>query len=299
MGRWSDSVKITKTVLRLIREDRALLLLPLLSGVLLIAAAAVVFIPLVTAFLVNPSGMIAFVHTSGGAALLVVVFLLLYFTLVFLSVFFLAALVGAATLKLSGKNATVRDGLQIAWAKKGRLLVWALISASVGLLIQLVASRFKGIVGLLIRFGAGVTWAVATYFVIPVLLYEDNTAWRSLVRSAKLFAGTFGRWFFSNLLLSLIVVGVFLLGLIPFVAGILSLSTSVPLGVGLILLAVVIWIFAAVFSAAVAGVTRAVLYRYATTGQIDPGMAPATLPSVGGFGFTTPPPPPPLPSYQT
>ncbi|HEV2449167.1 MAG TPA: DUF6159 family protein [Thermoplasmata archaeon] len=304
MGRWSDSVKITKTVLRMIREDKALLLLPLLSGLTLLAAAAIVFIPLIVAFLANPSGMLSFAHSSGGQALLVVVFLVLYFVLVFLSIFFFAALVGAATLKLNGKNASVRDGLNIAWAKRGRLLVWALISATVGLLIQAVASRFKGIVGLIIRVAGGATWAVATYFVVPVILYEENSAWRSLVRSAKLFAGTFGRWFFSNLLLGLIVAAVFLVGFVTLIIGVFALFTSVPLGAALILIAVAIWIFASVFSAAVAGVTRAVLYRYATTGLIDPGLAPSNLPSVGGFGFNTPPPPltpppPPLPSYSS
>ncbi|MCI4345131.1 MAG: DUF6159 family protein [Thermoplasmata archaeon] len=294
MGRWSDSVRITKAVLRTVREDRALLLLPLLSGLLMIAAVAVVFVPYLTLFLLNPSGMLAFVHTTGGTALIVVSFLVLYFVLVFLSNFFFAALIGASMLKLDGKNATVGDGLRIAWGRRGRLLVWSLIAGTVGLLIRAIASRFRGIVGLLIAVGAGITWSVATYFVLPVILYEENSAWRSLVRSAKLFGGTFGRWFFTNLLLGLIIVGVFLLGLVPFIAGLLLLGTSLALGIALLLVAVVVWVFAMIFATTVEGVLRAALYRYATTGQVDPAFLPSTLPAVAGFQPLPPPPPPPL-----
>ncbi|MCI4362976.1 MAG: DUF6159 family protein [Thermoplasmata archaeon] len=296
MGRWSDSVRITKAVLRTVREDRALLLLPLLSGLLMLAAVAVVFVPYLTLFLVNPSGMLAWVHTTGGTALLVVSFLVLYFVLVFLSNFFFAALIGASMLKLDGKNATVGDGLRIAWAKRGRLLVWSLIAGTVGLLIRAIASRFRGIVGLIIAAGAGITWSVATYFVLPVILYEENSAWRSLVRSARLFGGTFGRWFFTNLLLGLIIVGVFLLGLVPFVGGILLLATSLALGIALLLVAVVVWVFAMIFATTVEGVLRAALYRYATTGQVDPAFLPSTLPQIANFQPLPPPPPPPLPS---
>ncbi|MCI4341104.1 MAG: DUF6159 family protein [Thermoplasmata archaeon] len=295
MGRWSDSVRITKTVLRTLREDRALLVLPLLSGLCMIAAAAVLFVPLLLAFLLNPSGLIAFATSMGGRTVLAILALVLYFVLVFLSNFFFAALIGAATIKLGGRTATVRDGLQIASSKLGRLVVWSLIAGTVGLLIRLIASRFKGIVGLLIAVGAGISWSVATYFVLPVILYEENTAWRSLVRSAKLFTTTFGRWFFSNLLLGLLVAGIFLLGVLPFIAGILLLGSSTGLGLGLLLLGVIVWIFALVFSTTVNGIMRAVLYRYATTGQIDPAMAPSTLPPHSYFASTIPPPPP-LPS---
>jgi uncharacterized protein DUF6159 len=296
MGRWSDSVRITKAVLRTVREDRALLLLPLFSGLLMLAAVAVVFVPYLALFLANPNGMLAFVHTSAGTALLVVSFLLLYFVLVFLSNFFFAALIGAATLKLDGKNATARDGIQIAWNRRGRLLVWSLIAGTVGLLIRVIASRFKGIVGLIIAVGASVTWGVATYFVLPVILYEENSAWRSLVRSARLFGGTFGRWFFTNLLLGLIILGVFLLGLVPFIAGLLLLGSSLGLGIALLLVAVIVWIFAMIFATTVEGVLRAALYRYATTGQVDPAFLPSTIPAVANFQPLPPPPSPPLPS---
>jgi hypothetical protein len=278
-------MQLTKTSFRVLRQDMALLWLPVLSGLAAIGLIALVAGSLASVAFLVPGGSSFLFGSLGGLVLVGALWVALYFALAFVGTFFLAALVGAATLKLNGGQPTVGDGIAIARARIRKLLLWALFATTVGLLIQLVASRFGGVVSLLLRLGAGLSWAVATYFVVPVILYEELPTFGSLKRSASLFAGAFGRLLLSNLVLGLLTFGLVVLGIVPLVAGVLLLFGGSPaVGVALLVLGLAILVFAAVLVSAVSGVLRAALYRYATTGQITPGLLPAGLagPSLPG-----------------
>src|SRR5690348_16003448 len=144
MGTIRDSWGLTTTSLRIVREDPALLALPAIAGAALFGILLVFTLPLLAAFLANPSGVVAFVGTTTGEIVLLAVYVGLYFLLVFVGNFFFAALIGAAMMKLEGGNPTVADGLRFARRRVGRILVWSLIAASVGLLLQAIASRVRG-----------------------------------------------------------------------------------------------------------------------------------------------------------
>src|SRR5579863_10420775 len=117
-GTFADSWKLTKTAFRLLREDRALLVFPLVAGLGIIALLAL--------FVVGVFAMAPLAFGSGGSrafpALTVVLFLVVYFVASFLSIYATAALVGAATLKLNGQQPTAADGWRIARTKLTTLL---------------------------------------------------------------------------------------------------------------------------------------------------------------------------------
>lgn len=306
MATFRDSWALTKASFRMIREDPALLALPAISGLMLFGVLLVFSLPLIVAFLLNPGGIVTFAGTDAGKAVLVVLYVALYFVLVFVGNFFFAALIGAAMMKLEGGHPSVGDGVRFARRHVRRILLWSLIAASIGLLIRAVSARFRGLGGLIIGAVAGASWGIATYFILPVIVFENGGAWASLKRSASLFIQTFGRTILSNLFVALIALGLGFLGVGLVVAGILLLFGGVLWGVGvaLILLGVLVWIFTAVLVSAVEGILRAALYRYATTGRIAPSLVPREY--LGGRmappmppGAPPPPPPPPLPSYPT
>ncbi|HTW56085.1 MAG TPA: DUF6159 family protein [Thermoplasmata archaeon] len=271
-GTFSDSWRLTKTAFRMIREDRALLVFPLIGG---LAALAIVVVFAVGEY------FLAFRSVGPGANLNTVyllgflVFLPAYFALAFVSTYCTAALVGAATKKLNGQYATAADGWQIARARLGRLLGWALISATVGLVIQLISSRVRGVGGYIIGAVGGVAWGIVTYFIIPVLLFEDVRPWPALKRSARLYVNSFGRTMLSNLALGLIVglsvAAAVVLGIVGFW---LLLTGSFVLGIALVAVAFVVGVVVVLIGAAAEGVLQAALYRYATTGKIDPDLRP-------------------------
>ncbi len=287
-GTFSDSWKLTKTAFRLIGEDRALLVFPIVGGLSILAVFALLVVGVVWLFpYVSASGS----GTNGYVALGVGMFLAAYFVATFISVYATAGLVAAATLKLGGQQPTAADGWRVARARVGRLATWAIISASVGLVIQLIASRVRGIAGMVIGLAGGATWALISYFMIPVVLYEDTGAWASLKRSGHLFVSTLGRTLVSNLVIDLIVGGGIFAGILIGVYGIFLLTSgAVLLGVVLIGVALTVATIFALIGATAEGILRAALYRYATTGKIEEDLLP------GAYRLGTPPAPgPPLP----
>lgn len=271
-----DSWGLTRTSFRMLWENPALLYLPLLAAGALLATVLVVVGPVVAAFLWEPAAALAFAHTPGGAVTLLVLFLTLYVALVFVGNLFYAALIAVATDRLNGRTPTIRDGLKFARARAVRIFLWSLVGATVGLAIRAISARFRGAGGLLLGLVAGATWGMATYFILPVILYEDGGPFASLKRSASLFVGTFGRTLLTNLVVVLLAVGLGVAGLVLVAvgAGLVLGAGPVVLGVVLLLAGVAVWMFTAVLVAALEGVLLAALYRYATTGRIAADIIP-------------------------
>jgi hypothetical protein len=288
MGTFGDSWRLTKTSFRMIKEDKALLAFP--------AVAAGALLGILIMFAAGFFTLIFYQPIAGNAlyAILAVMAIAMYFILWFVGLYFLAALIGAATLKLNGGNPKLADGLAIAKAHWKKILMWALIAGTVGLIIQAVSSRIKGIGGMIIGLAAQATWGLATYFILPVLIYEDLSAWGSLKRSASLYIHNFGRSFLSNIALA-IIMGVAIFGAIILgVVGVyLLFSGLVIVGAALIIVAIALAVLLVLIATAAEGILTAALYRYATTGKIDEDLVnPAFVNATPNTGR-------PLPSSQS
>lgn len=272
-GTFADSWRITKRSFALIGETPGMLVFPLVAGITVIAAfllfvAGTYWLPP----LLFPPGNIV----TGQEVVGLVLFVLAYFVANIASVYATAALTGVATLRLNGQPATTADGWRIARTNLRRLLLWAILAATIGLAIQLVSSRFKGAAGLVIRVAAGASWSIVTYFMIPVLLYEREGAWASLKRSAGLFVNNFGRTIVSNFVVGLIVGAGIVLAVVLLFFGVFALvGGSLLLGLLIVAAALSVVVVLALIGAAVEGIVRAALYRYVTTGQIDPNLIPS------------------------
>jgi hypothetical protein len=280
MGTFGDSWTLTKTAFRTIKEDKALLLFPLVSG---LSALGIVVL-----FAIGAFSLFFFTNLSANVldAVVGVLAVVVYFLLWFISIYFTGALVGAAMMKLNGGQPTFKDGMAAARKNLRKLLGWSLIAGTIMLLIRVIASAISrrggtaAIVGAIFAFGAGISWAILTYFMVPVLMFEQESAWKSIKRSGSLFANTFGKTFISNLALGLILAAGFVLGFVLIIAG------------------VVFVVFMVILSSAAEGVLVTALYRYATTGQLVVGLIPpqyaqaAPTPGVAAFGrplFSSPP----------
>ena len=94
--------------------------------------------------------------------------LLFYVVAYLITLFFNTALVGAALMRMEGQNPRLRDGLRIAWSRAGRIVGYACIAATVGLLLRSLEDRV-GWIGQLVVKLIGVGWALATFLVVPVM----------------------------------------------------------------------------------------------------------------------------------
>jgi hypothetical protein len=190
---------------------------------------------------------------------------LLYLANYLVVVFFNVALVSAASSRLAGGQATINDGLEVAWQRKGKILQWALLSATVGILLRMIEERTSWLIRLVGGL-MGMAWSLASYFVVPVLAAENLGPVEALQRSADLFRNTWGEK----------VAGGFSFGLIFSVLAVpgaafpfLGKTLGPPGIVAGIALAVLYWLLLAVVSAAIQGIFAAALYRYATTKDVS------------------------------
>jgi hypothetical protein len=143
---------------------------------------------------------------------------------------------------------------------------WALLSATVGLVLQAISSR-SGAIGKIVIGLVGFAWSVATYFVVPIIAFEQVGPLKAIKRSASVLKSSWGEALISNLGIGLIFFALALLGLIPLVIGFV-ISGAVAIIVGVVI-AVVYWICIAVLASAVSSVLMTALYRYGTTGKLS------------------------------
>lgn len=183
----------------------------------------------------------------------------------FIASFFTAALVFSVREAFEGREPSFRSGLAGAWEKRNLLFAWAVASAVVGVLLRAL-ERQRGPVGDIVAGIFGVAWGILTYFIIPVILFED-VDWRSMFRrSGETFRETWGETagagFGVGVVTVLFVLGGILLSILVFVV-----FAGSPLGfLGSVAFAVAVFFAAYLASATLTAIVRTALYVYATEG---------------------------------
>ena len=258
MGRFQMSWEIAKRSWAVLRADKTLAWFPVLSAL----GSLIVFGVIGGLFLVAGID-----DSSTGTTLQPigwVLIVVMYLALAMVQTYFLAGLVAGADQRLRGQDSTVRSALEIANSRLHRLLPWAIVTATVTMVLQAIEERF-GIIGTIVARLVGLAWNLVTFLVVPILVLEDLGVGDALKRSKDLFKKTWG----EN------VIGQFGLGAIGFLftlPGILLIGIGVALGTaGLIVLGTVgvIWLVAAaVIVSALSGIYRTALYHYAAHGQV-------------------------------
>jgi hypothetical protein len=200
-----------------------------------------------------------------------------FYTVMYFVTFFMnAALVGAAMIRLEGGDPTVGDGFRIALDHVSSILGYALISATVGMILRWFSER-AGVVGRIVVSLIGFTWNVATYLVVPVLVMEKVGPVDAVKRSGSLLKQTWGEQLVGNFGIGTVFgwIGflVFLLGG-GFVA--LAIATgSAALIVTAVIITILMIIAVALINTTLKGIYTAAVYQYAATGEtaaFDPAM---------------------------
>ena len=279
MGKFSRTWELVKQSFVILRSDKQLMLFPVLS-----AASCL----LVTAVIATGGSLLIMPAMASAAAngqpfhphqspLFLLGMFTMYVANYFVIVFFNVALVGVANSRLMGGNWTFRDGMELAWARKGTILQWALVAATVGMILRTLEERL-GLIGRLVMRMIGVAWALACYFVVPVLAFEDLTPIAAIKRSSKLFRDTWGEKVIGGLSFSLVSLVLMLPGFgLWFVTIVLGGIKGLLAGFALLALYVVML---SVMMSAVQGIFNAALYRYACFQQVPPAFDAGLIKSI-------------------
>ena len=179
-----------------------------------------------------------------------------------------SALVGAALIRLRGGDPTVGDGLRIAMKHVGAILGYALVSATVGMILRWLSERGKTLGRIASSIG-GLAWNLATYLVVPVLVVEGVGPVEAIKRSANLLKKTWGEQIVGNfgigLVFVLLTVLVILLG-IPIFIWVVSTNSPALIALTALLFAL-IFVFVGLINSTLNGIYVAAVYRYAAEGE--------------------------------
>jgi len=262
-GRISNSFALVKASANVLKQDKELLVFPLMSAIATVLVVASFIAPI---FMVGPELFGEGEDVSYLAYTLGFLFYVVQYTVIF---FFNAALVGAALIRLDGGDPTVGDGLAIASKRMGSIIGYAVIAATVGMLLRAIQER-AGLIGRIVTGLIGMAWTLTTYLTVPILVTKDIGPIDAVKESAAIFKRTWGEQVVGNFGMG---VAVFLMGLswtlvscvlVFFSIGVLGSPSLMLLMVGVMVLG---YVFLALFASALNGIYTAALYRFAMTGD--------------------------------
>lgn len=279
MGKFSRSWQLVKESFAILRSDKQLMLFPILSAVacmattvmILAGGAAAMFPAMFPAIREAAATGQRWQPSQQQSSEMLLIMFAIYVANYFIMIFFNVALVGVANSRLMGGPWTFRDGIELAWTRKGTIFLWALVAATVGIILRTIEERM-GLIGRIIMKIIGVAWALACYFVVPVLAFEGLTPFAAVKRSAGLFKQTWGERVAGGFSIGLVFLLLALPGFGVWIA--LTMAFGIKgmlLGLGLLFLYL---IALSVVSSAVQGIFNTALYRYACFKQVPKAFTP-------------------------
>ena len=247
-----------------LKRDKTLLLFPLLSGICCLLVLVSFAVPIFLTGAWHPPGR------EAGQTYTVVyygVLFLFYLANFFVITFFNTAIISCAMLRLVGGEPTLADGFREAAARLPQIAGWALLSATVGLILRIIEDRSKWI-GRLVAGLLGMAWTVTSFMVVPIIVAERKGPFAALKGSTDVLRKTWGEQLVGSFsfgtifgLLSLPAVGLVVL---------VAFSGNLALLVLAVLAAVVYFTALSLVQSALQSIFQAAMYLYAYNNGLAP-----------------------------
>ena len=261
---WTRTLLLIRQSFTMLSRDKKLLVFPAAAGVSAICVSVSFVRPLIDNGAVNRY----LDHGSIDTQTTLWLFLWYYFHC-FVILFFNSALAATANGRMAGEAPSLKSGMAAAVDRLFPISMWTLVAATVGVAIRLFESRSKRL-GAWITALIGLNWTFATYFVGPVLLFEETSILPALKRSVQVTRRTWGEQLVNQVSFGFFTFLFSIPGLILTLAG-LSFShvLLVPAFAYALILSVTLSAARTVFTLA--------LYRYAVTGEVPEGFSASVI----------------------
>jgi hypothetical protein len=212
--RISNGWKIITNSFKILKANKELVLFPILSGVSVILIMASFFTAVFAAYGWQ-FPQVQQENTALNYAVLFAFYVINYFIVIFFNI----GLIHCTHLYFKGEQVSVRKGLQFSLSIIGRIFTWALFAGTVGFILKIIQQR-SGIVGKIITGLIGVVWSIATFFVLPVIAYENVGPIDAVKRSSQLMKEKWGESLTSRFSFGLFqMLAILLLGVPLFFLG--------------------------------------------------------------------------------
>ncbi|HEY0198433.1 MAG TPA: DUF6159 family protein [Rhodanobacter sp.] len=275
-GKFARSWALMKASATVLRSDKSLLVFPLLSGLCTLVVAASFLLPVVLMAMGDEhAGQDMHQRMSIGSYLLMFAFYLVQYSVI---IFFQTALTGVALMHLRGEPASVSTGFALACSRLGNILGYALIAATVGLVLRMVQERL-GLIGRLVVGFLGLAWTVATFLVVPLIASEDVGPVDAVRRSVELLKRSWGENLIGNGGIGVVFTLVMLLAMLVaalLIGGAFALHSIVAVVIA-VTLALTGFVLLGLIQSSLQGIYAAALYRFAESGEASAGFDQAML----------------------
>ena len=257
-GRLSRGLRLVGEGFTMARDEPWLMMVPVVAffvQVVILGVAALTIYPALHAGQAAAGGSAGVRLSASQWAVIVVAGVLT----MFVSVVSHATIIARVMARFHGQRVTNVQAARAALTKSHQLLAWAFINFVVMSLLRGIGNR--GILGALIGWVLRAGWMLASFFVVPAILFENKGAVASIKRSVALCRSRWGENIVGNGALGLIgSVAILLDVLVAVVLG--SVFAPIGLAVGVIgLIAVLVMLTVA------SGAFTAALYWFAVTEQ--------------------------------
>lgn len=238
--RLSNGWTLAMNSFKVLKENKQLIIFPVLSGISLV--------------LVMGSFILVFLGVNGwpgedaenSSNLTYYVFMFLFYLVnYFVVVFFNMALIHCTRLYFRGEEVSVNAGLRFSLSRIGTIFSWSVFAATVGTILRIIQEE-SGIIGKIITGIIGIVWSIATFFVVPIIAYENLGPIAAFKRSAQMMKQKWGESLGATFSFGLIQFLAIIVLMIP--CFIIGSTINLYLGIALGLMGA--FIISAVFSAA-------------------------------------------------
>ena len=156
------------------------------------------------------------------------------------------------------------SALRGAARRAGKILPWALVTATVSIILRAIEERV-GFIGQIVVSIIGLAWAVVTFLVLPAIVIEGVGVRDAFRKSTGLLRNTWGENLAGQ-------AGLGLLGFLLILPGV-AVGVLAALAGGVVMVAGIaaagVWMaLVAVTMAALSGIYQTALYHYAVDGQV-------------------------------
>lgn len=263
-GKFSHTWELMGDSWQVIKKDKELLIFPLVSMICCLVVLASFAIPIIT------SG--SFEQTAGEEQAMqagdYVTMFMFYFCNYFIIIFFNVALISCAAIRFQGGDPTVADGFNAAFRRFHLIFGWALVSATVGMILRLIEERSEW-VGRLVAGILGMAWTAVSFLVIPVMVIEEKSPLAALKESASLLRKTWGEQLISGFSFGMVY---FVMAIPGYLIGALGfyfvISKVMFAAITCFVLAIIYMIILGLINFAQQSIFQAALYFYAKDGHL-------------------------------
>ena len=256
MGKFSYTWSIMGASWEVLKRDKKLLLFPLLSGICcLVVTASFAVAAVLGDHLHRPT-------SQQQQILQWITLFCFYFVNYFVITFFNVGIVSFAMAKMAGGEPTVGGAFREALNRVHLIAAWALVAATVGVVLRMIESR-SGKIGQIIISILGAAWSILTFMIVPVLVMENKGPIDAFKSSAVLLKKTWGERLIGNFSFGLIFFLLTIPGILGVIAGVAQLAQhNDMLGGSLIGLSVIYFIALALIHSALISIFQAALYLF-------------------------------------